>query len=146
LALQAAQGLELTSAFYWNQNDQTRTWSKRFFSHMHRMPTMSQAGVYSAILHYLTAVKALGSKDPGKVMAQMRATPINDLMTHDGTLRVDGRVLRDLYLFQVKSPAESKEPWDYFQELRVIPANEAFRPLDQGGCPLVKQASAHAAR
>lgn len=146
LGLQAAQGLELTSAFYWNQNDQTRAWSKRFFSHMHRMPTMSQAGVYSAIHHYLEAVKALGTKDPNKVMAQMRATPINDFMTHNGTLRVDGRVLRDLYLFQVKSPTESKEPWDYFRELRVIHANEAFRPLDQGGCPLVKQTSAHAAR
>jgi branched-chain amino acid transport system substrate-binding protein len=142
LGLQAAQGLELTSAFYWDQNDQTRAWSKRFLANIHRMPTMSQAGVYSAIHHYLEAVKALDTKDPDKVMAKMRATPINDFMTHDGKLRIDGRVLRDLYLYQVKSPAESKAPWDYFRQLRAIPANEAFRPLDQGGCPLVKAPTA----
>jgi branched-chain amino acid transport system substrate-binding protein len=146
LGLQIAQGLELTSAFYWDQNDQTRAWSRRFFAKVGHMPTMSQAGVYSAIHHYLEAVQALGSKDPDKVMAKMRATPINDFMTHNGTLRIDGRVLRDLYLFQVKSPAESKAPWDYFKELRTIPANEAFRPLDQGGCPLVKQATSRASR
>jgi branched-chain amino acid transport system substrate-binding protein len=146
LGLQTAQGLELTSAFYWNQNDQTRAWSRRFFAKVGHMPTMSQAGVYSAIHHYLEAVQAVGSKDPDKVMAKMRATPINDFMTHNGELRIDGRVLRDLYLFEVKSPAESKEPWDYFKELRTIPANEAFRPLDQGGCPLVEQAPSHASR
>jgi branched-chain amino acid transport system substrate-binding protein len=146
LGLQTAQGLELTSAFYWNQNDQTRAWSRRFFAKVGHMPTMSQAGVYSAIHHYLAAVQAVGSKDPDKVMAKMRATPINDFMTHNGELRIDGRVLRDLYLFEVKSPAESKEPWDYFKELRTIPANEAFRPLDQGGCPLVEQAPPHASR
>jgi branched-chain amino acid transport system substrate-binding protein len=146
LGLQTAQGLELTSAFYWNQNDQTRAWSRRFFTKVGHMPTMSQAGVYSAIHHYLEAVQALGSKDPNKVMAKMRVTPINDFMTHNGELRIDGRVLRDLYLFEVKSPTESKELWDYFRELRTIPANEAFRPLDQGGCPLVKQATSHASR
>lgn len=146
LGLRIAQGLELTSAFYWDQNDQTRAWSRRFFAKVGHMPTMSQAGVYSAIHHYLEAVQALGSKDPDKVMAKMRATPINDFMTHNGKLRIDGRVLRDLYLFEVKSPAESKGPWDYYKELRTIPANEAFRPLDQGGCPLVKQATSHASR
>ena len=146
LGLQTAQGLLLTSAFYWNRNDQTRAWSRRFFAKVGHMPTMSQAGVYSAIHHYLEAVQAVGSKDPDKVMAKMRATPINDFMTHNGKLRIDGRVLRDLYLFEVKSPAESKEPWDYFTELRKIPANEAFRPLDQGGCPLVEQAPSHASR
>jgi branched-chain amino acid transport system substrate-binding protein len=146
LGLETAQGLELTSAFYWDQNDQTRAWSRRFFAKVGHMPTMSQAGVYSAIHHYLEAVQALESKDPNKVMAKMRATPINDFMTHNGELRVDGRVLRDLYLFEVKSPAESKEPWDYFKELRTIPANEAFRPLDQGGCSMVKQATSHASR
>jgi len=140
LGLKTAHGLQLTSAFYWDQNDQTRAWSKRFFDQIHRMPTMSQAGVYSAVTHYLNAVKALGTKDPDKVMAKMRATPINDFMTHDGKLRIDGRVLRELYLFEVKSPAESKQPWDYFKQLRTIPAEDAFRPLDQGGCPLVKQA------
>jgi branched-chain amino acid transport system substrate-binding protein len=146
LGLQTAQGLELTSAFYWNQNEQTRAWSRRFFAKVGHMPTMSQAGVYSAIHHYLEAVQAVGSKDPDKVMAKMRATPINDFMTHNGELRIDGRVLRDLYLFEVKSPAASKEPWDYFKELRTIPANEAFRPLDQGGCPLVTQATSHPSR
>jgi len=138
LGLKTAQGLQLTSAFYWDQNDQTRAWSKRFFDKIHRMPTMTQAGVYSAVHHYLEAVKALGTKDPDKVMTKMRATPINDFMTKDGKLRIDGRVLRNLYLFEVKSPAESKAPWDYFKELRTIPADQAFRPLADGGCPLVK--------
>ena len=142
LGLKTAQGLQLTSAFYWDQNDQTRAWSKRFFDKIHRMPTMTQAGVYSAVHHYLEAVKALGTKDPDKVMAKMRATPINDFMTKNGKLRIDGRVLRNLYLFEVKSPAESKAPWDYFKELRTIPANEAFRPLDKGGCPLVTKQAA----
>jgi branched-chain amino acid transport system substrate-binding protein len=140
LGLATAQGLELTSAFDWNQNAQTRAWSKRFFARINRMPTMSQAGGYSAVLHYLEAVKAVGSKDPDKVMARMRATPINDFMSRHATLRIDGRVLRDLYLFEVKTPAQSKEPWDYFTQLRTIPAAEAFRPLNQGGCPLANQA------
>ena len=142
LGLKTAQGLQLTSAFYWDQNDQTRAWSKRFFDKIHRMPTMTQAGVYSAVHHYLEAVKALGTKDPDKVMTKMRATPINDFMTKDGKLRIDGRVLRNLYLFEVKSPAESKAPWDYFKELRTIPADQAFRPLDKGGCPLVTKQAA----
>jgi branched-chain amino acid transport system substrate-binding protein len=140
LGLPVAQGLELTSAFYWDQDDATRAWSKRFFDAIHHMPTMSQAGVWSALHHYFEAVQAVGSKDPDKVMAKMRETPINDFMTHDGKLRIDGRVLRDLYLFQVKTPSESKYPWDYYKQLRVIPPDQAFRPLDQGGCPLVKSA------
>ncbi len=139
LGLKTAQGLELTSAFYWDQTDATRAWSKRFFAAIHHMPTMSQAGVASSLGHYFAAVKAVGSKDPDKVMAEMRTMPINDFMTHDGKLRIDGRVLRDLYLFQVKTPAESKYPWDYYRQLAMIPADQAFRPLDQGGCPLVKQ-------
>jgi branched-chain amino acid transport system substrate-binding protein len=139
LGLKTAQGLELTSAFYWDQNDATRAWSKRFFEQIHHMPTMSQAGVASSLKHYFEAVQAVGSKDPDKVMAKMREMPINDFMTHNGTLRIDGRVLRDLYLFEVKSPAESKGPWDYYKLLRTIPAAQAFRQLDQGGCKLVKQ-------
>jgi branched-chain amino acid transport system substrate-binding protein len=142
LGLKTAQGLQLTSAFYWDQDDQTRAWSRRFFDKIQRMPTMTQAGVYSAVHHYLEAVKALGTKDPDKVMAKMRATPINDFMTKSGTLRIDGRVLRNLYLFEVKSPAESKAPWDYLKELRTIPADQAFRPLDKGGCPLVTKQAA----
>ncbi len=138
LGLPVAKGLQLTSAFYWNQDDATRAWSKRFFAAIHHMPTMSQAGVWSALHHYFQAVQALGTKDPDKVMAKMRETPINDFMTHDGKLRIDGRVLRDLYLFQVKTPAESKEPWDDYTQLRVIPPDQAFRPLNEGGCPLAK--------
>ncbi len=141
LGLQIAQGLELTSAFYWDQNDATRAWSKRFMAAVHHEPTMVQAGVYSALMHYFQAVKAIGTKDPLKVMEQMRKTPINDFMTHDGKLRIDGRVMRDLYLFQVKTPAESKYPWDYFNLVRTIPAEDAFRPLDKGGCPLVTSAA-----
>ncbi len=139
LGLPVAQGLQLTSAFYWDQDDATRAFSKRFMAAVHHEPTMVQAGVYSALHHYFQAVKAIGSKDPLKVMEQMRKTPINDFMTHDGKLRIDGRVVRDLYLFQVKTPAESKAPWDYFKLIRTIPADDAFRPLDKGGCPLVKQ-------
>lgn len=138
LGLKDAQGLMLTEAFYWDMNDETRAFSKRFFERMKRMPSMIQAGNYSAIMHYLKAVKAVGSKDADKVMAQMRATPINDFMTHNGVLRPDGRVLRDMYLFQVKKPEESKAPWDLYKLVETIPAEKAFRPLDAGGCPLVK--------
>jgi branched-chain amino acid transport system substrate-binding protein len=137
LGLEMAQGLLMTSAYYWDQSDETRAWAERFFSKMKRMPTMVQAGVYGAITHYLRAVQAVGSKDPDAVMAKMRAMPINDFMTQDGKLRMDGRVLRDMYLYQVKTPVESKYPWDYLKLLQIIPADEAFRPLDEGGCPLV---------
>ena len=137
LGLKTAQGLLMTSAYYWDQNDKTRVWAERFFSKMKRMPTMVQAGVYGAVIHYLKSVQAAGSKDPDAVMAKMRELPINDFMTHDGKLRIDGRVLRDMYLYQVKTPVESKYPWDYFKLLQTIPAYEAFRPLDEGGCLLV---------
>jgi branched-chain amino acid transport system substrate-binding protein len=140
LGLPVAQGLQLTSAFYWDQSPEARAWSERFFKVVHHMPTMNQAGVYSALRHYFEAVQAVGSTDAEKVMTKMRETPINDFMTHNGKLRPDGRVLRDLYLFQVKTPAESKAPWDYYKRLRVIPPDEAFRPLDKGGCPLVTAA------
>jgi branched-chain amino acid transport system substrate-binding protein len=139
LGLETAQGLLMTSAYYWDQNDKTRAWAERFFSKMKHMPTMVQAGVYGAITHYLKAVQAVGSKDPDAVMAKMRAMPINDFMTQDGKLRMDGRVLRDMYLYQVKTPAESKYPWDYLKLLQTIPADEAFRPLDEGRCPLVPE-------
>jgi len=140
LGLQIAQGLQLTEAFYWDQNDETRAWSKRFAARMSgREPTSVQAGVYGSVLHYLKAVQAVGSKDPDKVMEQMRQTPINDFMTKNGTLRVDGRVLRDMYLFEVKKPAESKGPWDYYKVVRAVPASDAFRPLEKGNCPLVKK-------
>ncbi len=140
LGLQIAQGLQLTEAFYWDQNDETRAWSKRFAARMPgREPTMVQAGVYGAVLHYLKAVQAVGSKDADKVMAKMRETPINDFMTKNGTLRIDGRVMRDMYLFEVKKPSESKGPWDYYKLIHSVPASEAYRPLDKGNCPLVKK-------
>jgi branched-chain amino acid transport system substrate-binding protein len=91
------------------------------------------------VAHYLKAVKAIGTKDPLKVMAEMRKLPINDFMTHDGKLRIDGRVIRDMYLFQVKTPAESKGPWDYYELVETVPGDKAFRPLNAGGCPLVKE-------
>ena len=137
LGLEKAQGLLMTSAYYWDQNNKTRAWSKRFFSKMGRMPTMVQAGVYGAVAHYLKAVQAAGSDDADAVVTKMREMPINDFMTHDGKLRIDGRVMRDMYLFEVKKPAESEYPWDYFKLLQTIPADEAFRPLNEGGCPLV---------
>jgi branched-chain amino acid transport system substrate-binding protein len=140
LGLQAAQGLQFTSAFYWDQNDETRAFSQRFIKEVGHMPTMVQAGVYSATLHYLKAVKALGNKDPLKVMEMMRETPINDFMTHNGQLRIDGRVLRDMYLLQVKKPEESKGPWDYMKIVQTVPGEQAYRPLDKGGCPLVDAA------
>jgi len=136
LGLKTAQGLLMTSAYYWDQNDQTRAFGERFFSKMKRMPTMVQAGVYGAITHYLKAVQAAGRDDPDTVMTKMREMPINDFMTHNGKLRIDGRVMRDMYLFEVKNPAESNYPWDYLKLLQTIPADEAFHPLNEGGCPL----------
>ncbi len=138
LGLKDGQGLLLTEAFYWDLDDATRAWSRRFFERTKRMPSMTQAGAYSGVLHYLKAVQAAGTRDADQVMAQMRAIPINDFMTHDGKLRIDGRVLRDMYLFQVKKPEESKSEWDLYRLVAKIPAEEAFRPLNEGGCPLVK--------
>ena len=138
LGLKDAQGLMLTSAFYWDLNDETRAWSKRFYDKMHRMPSMTQAGAYSGTLHYLKAVQAAGTRDADAVMAKMRELPINDFMTKNGHLRIDGRVMRDMYLFQAKKPEESKSEWDLYKLVATIPAEEAFRPLKEGGCPLVK--------
>lgn len=138
IGLEAAQGTLLTESFYWDQDDATRAFGNRFFAVMKRMPTMTVAGTYSATLHYLKAVNALGSKDPDRVMAWMRANPINDFMSHNATLRIDGQVMRDMYLFQVKKPAESKGEWDLYKQVATIPAVEAYRPLSEGGCPLVK--------
>lgn len=138
IGLPIAQGLVLTEAFYWDQNAKTREWSQRFYKRNGTMPTMTQAGTYGAVMHYLHAVKKTGSKDPDKVMAQMRATPINDFMTANGRLRIDGRVIRDMHLYQVKSPAESKGEWDLYKTVASMPGDVAFRPLDKGGCHLVK--------
>jgi branched-chain amino acid transport system substrate-binding protein len=139
LGLKTAQGLQLTTAYYWDMNDETRAFAKRFQEKMGRPPSFTQAGVYSALNHYFQAVKALGTKDPDKVMAKMRETPINDFMTKNGKLRIDGRVIRDMYLAEVKKPEESKGPWDYYKILETVPGDKAYRPLDQGNCPLVKK-------
>jgi branched-chain amino acid transport system substrate-binding protein len=139
LGLQAAQGLVLTEAFYWDLNDGTREWSKRFAEKSGgKMPTMVHAGVYAGVLHYLKAVEALGSKDAAQVLAKMREMPTDDALFGKGQVRVDGRVTHDMYLFEVKKPDESKGAWDYYKLLATIPAAEAFRPLSEGGCELVK--------
>jgi branched-chain amino acid transport system substrate-binding protein len=139
LGLKTAQGLQLTAPFYNDLNDEMRAWSARFEKRVGRPPSFTQAGVYSAMHHYLEAVKALNSKDPDKVMEKMRATPINDFMTKNGKLRIDGRVIRDMYLFEVKKPSESKGEWDLFKLLQTVPGDQAYRPLDKGDCPLVKK-------
>ncbi len=130
LGLQSAQGLLLTTAFYWDMDDQTRAWSKRFFATMQRMPTMWQAGVYSAVTHYLNAVKATGTDDPLTVARQMRKMPINDFFARGGKLRADGLMVHDLWLAQVKTPQESEYPWDYYKILARISGDEAFGPVD----------------
>jgi branched-chain amino acid transport system substrate-binding protein len=138
LGLQTANGLQLTEAFYWDQNDATRAWSKRFFDKMKREPTMVQAGVYGAITHYLAAIKATGSDDGPTVVKQMKATPVNDFMTKNGKIREDGTLVRDMYLFEVKKPSESKGAWDYYKQIAVIPGEEAFKLPGPNQCPLVK--------
>lgn len=138
LGLQVTQGLVLTTAFYWDRNDETRAWSKRFGERNGgRMPTMVQAGIYSAVTHYLAAIKAAGTDETKAVVAKMREMPVNDFFAQNGRVRADGRMVHDMYLVQVKSPQESKYPWDYYKILRVVPGDEAFRPMDQGNCPLV---------
>lgn len=137
VGLPATQGLLYVSAFYWDQNDQTRAFSQRFFKLHGAMPTMFQASIYSAMMHYLKAIDVTGTDEAKAVMAQMRATPINDFMTHDGRIREDGRVIRDLYLMQVKTPAESHGEWDLAKVVSTIPGDQAFRPLSESQCPLV---------
>ena len=138
LGLQAAHGLQLTEAFYWDQNDQTRAWSKRFLDKMKREPSMVQAGVYGAVTHYLNAIKATGSDDGPTVVKQMKVMPVNDFMTKNGKIREDGTLVRDMYLFEVKAPLESKGPWDYYKQIAVIPGEEAFKLPGPNECPLVK--------
>ena len=139
LGLKATQGMYLTTGFYWDRNDETRAWSKRFFAKRNRMPTMVHAGDYSAVTHYLKAVKAVGTDDTKAVMARMKATPVNDFFAKNGRIRVDGRMVHDMYLAQVKKPEESRYPWDYYFIRQVIPADQAFMPLSKSVCPLVKK-------
>ncbi|TRZ98552.1 MAG: ABC transporter substrate-binding protein [Deltaproteobacteria bacterium] len=139
LGLKTTQGMYLTTGFYWDRNDETRAWSKRFFEKKSRQPTMVQAGDYSAVTHYLEAIKAAGTDDTQAVMAKMKATPINDFFAKNGKIRVDGRMVHDMYLAQVKKPEESKYAWDYYNIRQVIPADQAFMPLSESVCPLVKK-------
>ncbi|QLH70748.1 ABC transporter substrate-binding protein [Rhodopseudomonas palustris] len=138
LGLPTAQGLLLTTSFYWDMDDKTREWSKRYFAKINRMPTMWQAGVYSATMHYLQAIKDAGTDDPLKVAAKMREKPVNDFFARGGKLREDGLMVHDLMLVQVKTPEESKYPWDYYKILAHIPGDAAFGPPDPA-CSLVKK-------
>jgi branched-chain amino acid transport system substrate-binding protein len=138
LGIRQTQGLIVTDAFYWDLDDQTRAFSKRFYDKVGHMPTMIQAGLYSATMHYLKAIEAIKTDEAPKVMAQMRATPIHDFFAHDGKIRIDGRMVHEMHLFEVKKPEESKGEWDLYNLIATVPGDEAFRPLDKGGCPLVK--------
>ena len=139
LGLKTTQTMFLTEGFYWDLNEETRAWSKRFFAQHKRMPTMVQAGQYSSVMHYLKAVKAINSDDTAKVMAQMKKTPVNDFFAKNGKIREDGRMVHDMYLLQVKKPSESKYPWDYYNVKATIPAAEAFQPLAASRCALIKK-------
>jgi len=139
IGLDATQGMVLSDAFYWDTDEETRAFAKRFFDKMKKMPNMLQAGVYSSTLHYLQAVQAAGTTDSGAVMEKMRNAPIHDFFAHDGHIRPDGLMVHDMYLFQVKTPSESKGPWDLYKRVAVIPGDEAFQPLAQSRCLLVKK-------
>jgi len=139
LGLATAQGMLLTEAFYWDLNEETRKFGRRFFDKVKRMPTTAQAGVYSSTLAYLKAVAAAGSADTESVMKALKSLPINDMFVKNGHIREDGRMVHDMYLFEVKKPAESKERWDYYKLVATIPGDDAFQPLAQSRCPLIKK-------
>jgi branched-chain amino acid transport system substrate-binding protein len=139
VGLKAAQGLTFVTAFYWDRDGESRAWSKRFFERHKRMPTMAQAAVYSAIRHYLRAIAAAGTDEAKAVMAKMREIPVNDFYAKNGKVREDGRMVHDMYFVQVKTPEESTGAWDYYRILSTISSDQAFRPLDESGCPLVNQ-------
>ena len=137
MGIAATQGMMLTSAFYWDRTDESRAFARRWFARMQRMPNMSQAGVYSATLHYLQAVRTAGTTGASAVMQAMRDAPIDDAFTTGGHIRADGLMVHDMYLFEVKKPAESREPWDYYRLRTTVPAEQAFAPLSASKCPLV---------
>jgi len=139
LGLPVAKGMLLTESFYWDMNAETRAWSRRYFERMKKMPNMIQAGTYSSVTHYLRAVRAAGTDETGAVMAKMKATPINDFFVKNGRIREDGRMMRDMYLFEVKQPGESTYPWDYYTLKATIPAEQAFLPAAKSVCPLLKK-------
>ena len=139
LGLPVAQGMQLTIGFYWDRNDKTRAFARRFFEHHKRMPTSAQAGEYSAVTHYLKAVQAAGTDETAAVMAKMRELPVNDIFAENGKVREDGAMVHSMYLAKVKTPAESKAPWDYLSITAEVPAEKAFQPLSESRCPLVKK-------
>ena len=139
IGLDTAQGLLLAEAFYWDLNDDTRAFSKRFMERVKRPPTSAQAGVYSSVTHYLQAVKAAGTTDAAAVMAKMKEMPINDFFAKGGHIREDGRMVHDMYLFEVKKPQDSKGRWDDYKLLATVPGDQAFQSLEQSRCPLVKK-------
>ncbi|WP_326906301.1 ABC transporter substrate-binding protein [Bosea sp. (in: a-proteobacteria)] len=141
LGLQAAQGLEVTTSFYWDSTDETRGWFKRFMAMSGGKvpPTMIHAGTYSGVRHYLEAIKSAGTTDPKIVAAKMREMPVNDMYNRNVAIRPDGRVLHDMYLVKVKSPSASKKPFDYYSVVKAVPGAQAFRPLAESECPLVKK-------
>ena len=141
LGLDNAHGLILASAFYWDMNDQTRAWAKRFIERVNKVPTMANAGVYGAVLHYLKAIGDAKTDDAKAVVAKMKQLSVNDFFTTNGSVREDGRVMRNIYLFQVKEPGEFKYKYDYYKLLATIPPEQAFRPLSEGNCPLVGAAA-----
>jgi branched-chain amino acid transport system substrate-binding protein len=139
LGLETAQGLVITTSFYWDRTDESRKFAKRFMVKQNNAPTFLQAGAYSAVSHYLKAVQAAGTDETNAVAAQMKKTKINDAMTENGWIRDDGKVMRDMYVVQVKTPAESKGPWDYYKILATVSAEDAALPLSQSECPLIKK-------
>jgi len=139
IGLETAQGLVLAEAFYWDLNDDTRAFSKRFMDKVKRVPTSAQAGVYSSVTHYLKAVKEAGTTDSAAVMKIMKSTPINDMFAKNGKIREDGRMVHDMYLFEVKKPSESRARWDDYKLLATIPGDQAFQSLDASRCPLIKK-------
>jgi branched-chain amino acid transport system substrate-binding protein len=139
LGLATAQGLVLTNAFYWDRDDETRAWSKRFYERMKRMPHMGDAGDYSSTMHYLKAIEAAGTDEAQAVMSKMREMPIDDFFAKNGRIREDGRMVHDMYVYEVKKPSESKGDWDFYKLREVIPGDQAFRPLKDSACPLVKK-------
>ena len=138
LGLETSQGLMLANSFYWDMNDETRAWSKKFEERTGRKPSMNQAGVYSAVRHYLKAVQEAGTDDADKAAARMRSMPITDMMMKEAKIAANGRIFDDMYLAQVKTPAESKYAWDYFKIVKTVPAAQAYIDPKDSGCPLVK--------
>jgi branched-chain amino acid transport system substrate-binding protein len=139
LTLATTQGMLLTNAYYWDMNDETRKWARRFFERAKKMPNMAQAGTYSSVMHYLKAVQAAGTDETGAVMARMKATPVNDFFAKNGRIREDGRMVKEMYLWEVKKPSESKYPWDYYKLKATIAADDAYLPLAKSACPLVRK-------